>query len=328
MDMASIKDVAKLAGVGLGTASRALTGKGYVAPETKKKIEEAARILRYRPNVLAQNLQKNKSGIIGILVPALNHCFFAELVQGLEEKLYRQGYKTMVCCTVSKEQGEQDYLDMLENNLVDGIITATHSFNDKAYLESKREIVSLDRDFGGKIPMVSSDHEAAGKMAAQAFKRAGCRKVLSLYGEDAKGGRISVETAHTVLREYLLTEGIQVEEVCTDRDRFDIPYYRKIAAWCLDNQKDTDGIFASDHLAVEFFMEGSKRGRKIPQDLKIISYDGTELTRSVYPEITSVVQNIDEIAENLIRLLLDKIEGKENVTGKVTKISWQKGGTC
>ncbi|HIZ64930.1 MAG TPA: LacI family DNA-binding transcriptional regulator, partial [Candidatus Blautia pullicola] len=59
--MASIKDVAKLAGVGLGTASRALTCKGYVAPETKKKIEEAARILRYRPNVLAQNLQKNKS---------------------------------------------------------------------------------------------------------------------------------------------------------------------------------------------------------------------------------------------------------------------------
>lgn len=75
-------------------------------------------------------------------------------------------------------------------------------------------------------------------------------------------------------------------------------------------------------------MEGTRRGRKIPQDLKIISYDGTELTRSVYPEITSVVQNIDEIAENLIRLLLDKIEGKENVTGKVTKISWQKGGTC
>ena len=234
----------------------------------------------------------------------------------------------MICNTIGISDRERDYLDMLENNLVDGIITATHSFNDEAYLESGREIVSLDRDFGGKIPMVSSDHEAAGKMAAKAFKRAGCRKVLSLYGEDAKGGHISVETAHAVLREYLLTEGIQVEEVCTDRDRFDIPYYRKIAAWCLDNQKDTDGIFASDHLAVEFFMEGIRRGRKIPQDLKIISYDGTELTRSVYPEITSVVQNIDEISETLTRLLLDKIEGKENVTGKVTKISWQKGGTC
>lgn len=71
-----------------------------------------------------------------------------------------------------------------------------------------------------------------------------------------------METAHTVLREYLLTEGIQVEEVCTDRDRFDIPYYRKIAAWCLDNQKDTDGIFASDHLAVEFLWKEPGEGGK------------------------------------------------------------------
>lgn len=326
--MASIKDVARMAGVGLGTASRALTGNGYVAPETKKRIEEAARLLRYRPNVLAQNLQKNRSGIIGILVPALNHCFFAELVERLEEKLYRRGYKTMVCCTVSKKQGEQDYLDMLENNLVDGIITATHSFNDAAYLESGREIVSLDRDFGGKIPMVSSDHKEAGKMAALALKKAGCRKVLSLYGEDTKGGHISVGIAHEVLKQYLQQAGIQVEEICTDRDRFDIPYYRKIASWCLETKKDADGIFASDHLAVEFFMEGIRRGKDIPRDLKIVSYDGTELTRSVYPQITSVVQNIDQLAETLIQLLLEKIEGKENITGKVTKISWQKGGTC
>ena len=74
--MTSIKDVANLAGVGLGTASRALSGNGYVAPETKKRIEEAAKKLSYKPNVLAQNLLKNSSGIIGILIPTLDHCFF------------------------------------------------------------------------------------------------------------------------------------------------------------------------------------------------------------------------------------------------------------
>ena len=79
--MASIKDVANLAGVGLGTASRALSGKGYVAPETKKRIEEAARKLSYRPNVLAQNLLKNRSGIIGVLIPALDHRLITFLIQ-------------------------------------------------------------------------------------------------------------------------------------------------------------------------------------------------------------------------------------------------------
>ena len=71
--MTSIKDVANLAGVGLGTASRALSGKGYVAHETKKRIEEAAKKLSYKPNVLAQNLLKNSSGIIGILIPTLDY---------------------------------------------------------------------------------------------------------------------------------------------------------------------------------------------------------------------------------------------------------------
>ena len=206
--MTSIKDVANLAGVGLGTASRALSGKGYVAPETKKRIEEAAKKLSYTPNVLAQNLLKNSSGIIGILIPTLDHCFFSRLAQELESALYKKGYKTMVCCTVSMEHGEQDYLDMLENNLVDGIITATHSFNDEAYLRSSRVIVSFDRDFGGHIPMVRSDHRAAGRMAAEHFMEKGCKKVLSIYGEDAREGHIIVGLAHRELKDCLESQGI------------------------------------------------------------------------------------------------------------------------
>ena len=88
--MASIKDVAKLAGVGIGTASRALSGNGYVAPATRKKIEDVARQLDYTPNVLAQNLLKTRSGIIGVLIPSLDHYFFSELAQSLESDLYKK----------------------------------------------------------------------------------------------------------------------------------------------------------------------------------------------------------------------------------------------
>lgn len=326
--MASIKDVANLAGVGLGTASRALSGKGYVAPETKKRIEEAARKLSYRPNVLAQNLLKNRSGIIGVLIPALDHGFFSRLVQELESDLYKKGYKTMLCCTASGEHGEQDYLDMLENNLVDGIITATHSFNDEAYLSSSRVIVSFDRDFGGHIPMVRSDHKAAGRMAAEQFIEKGCRKILNIYGEDAREGHISVGTAHKELKACLEAGGIKVLEEYTRQDKFDMGYYSEKAAQCLEKYRDIDGIFASDPLAEAFLWEGERRGKRIPKDLKIISYDGTEMTRSVSPRISGVVQQIDKISRELTDILTKKIQGEEVPKEKITEILWQQGETC
>ena len=326
--MASIKDVANLAGVGLGTASRALSGNGYVAPETKKKIEEAARRLSYTPNVLAQNLLKNRSGIIGILVPALDHCFYSRLVQELESDLYKKGYKTMLCCTVSGEHGEQDYLDMLENNMVDGIITATHSFNDEAYLESSRVIVSFDRDFKGCIPMVRSDHEAAGRMAGEHFREQGCRKGLNIYGEDAKEGHILVGIAHRELSVYLKEHGIQVLEEYTSPNRFSMGYYSEKAGECLEKYRDIDGVFASDPLAEAFLWEGERRGRKIPGDLKIISYDGTEVTGNISPRISSVVQQIDKISGDLTDILTRKIRGEEIVEDKITEILWRQGETC
>jgi len=95
--MASIREVAQEAGVGVGTVSRALNGSGYVSPETRKKIEKAAKKLKYTPNELARNLYHNRTGIVGVIVPDLDHPFFSSLVKHIVMVLYGQGYKTMMC---------------------------------------------------------------------------------------------------------------------------------------------------------------------------------------------------------------------------------------
>lgn len=105
--MASIREVAQEAGVGVGTVSRALNGSGYVSPETRKKIEKAAKKLKYTPNELARNLYHNKTGIVGVIVPDLEHPFFSSLVKHIEMELYEQGYKTMICNTVGISRREQ-----------------------------------------------------------------------------------------------------------------------------------------------------------------------------------------------------------------------------
>ena len=95
--MASIRDVAIKAGVGIGTVSRALNGSGYISDETKQKIMQAVEELNYKPNELAQNLFRNKSGFIGIVVKNLSHPFMASLVKHVENNLYTNGYKCMLC---------------------------------------------------------------------------------------------------------------------------------------------------------------------------------------------------------------------------------------
>ena len=89
--MASIRDVARRAGVGVGTVSRVLNGTGYVSADTKKKIENAIEELEYKPNELARNLFRNKTGIVGVLVPDVDHPFFSSYVRQTEAALYGLG---------------------------------------------------------------------------------------------------------------------------------------------------------------------------------------------------------------------------------------------
>lgn len=97
--MAGIKDVAKKAGVGVGTVSRMLNDSGYVADETRKKIEIAMKELNYTPNELARNLYHKRTGIIAVLVPNISNPFFAEFVNYVEAELYEIGFKMMLCNT-------------------------------------------------------------------------------------------------------------------------------------------------------------------------------------------------------------------------------------
>ena len=106
VSMASIRDVARRAGVGVGTVSRVINGNGYVSADTKKKIEKAIEELEYTPNELARNLFRNRSGIIGVLVPDLDHPFFSAFARETEVALYKLGYKTMSASSCRRSGGK------------------------------------------------------------------------------------------------------------------------------------------------------------------------------------------------------------------------------
>lgn len=321
--MAGIKDVARRAGVGVGTVSRALNGSGYISEETRKKILEAAKALDYQPNELAKNLYRNKTDFIGIMMPNLEHPFFASLLKHLELELYRYGYKCMVCSTEDIDNREREFLDMLKRNVMDGIIACVDLPGDEEP-ETERPVVTLERNWGGGIPMVHSDHAMGGKIAAQVMLEAGCRKVLHLYSQ---GKDSPFEQRHRVFREIMSAHGVQLVEAEAEWNHMSYGYDLEMARRCVRQYSDVDGIFASDVQAFGCMAAALEMGKRVPEDLQIVGYDGTEITRMTYPTLTCICQDLPRLAKVSVQTMVALLEGKPYPEDLVIPVSLQKGGT-
>ena len=306
--MASIKDVANKAGVGVGTVSRYLNETGYVSDEAREKITKAISELNYTPNELARNLFKKRTGIVAILIPDLSHPFFCEFTKYCEIELYKHHYKTMVCNTIQESDREKDYIDMLNRHIVDGIITGVHSLDMKEYLNLQHPILALDRYIGDSIPIVGSNHQKGGMMAAQTFLQKGCRHVVQV--RTSMKVPTPAHDRHTALHNYLSLNGVQVDTVELAWNHFDFPYFAETAARILDQYPDMDGMFGSDFAAIAVLREAMSRGYQIPRDIKIIAYDGTYITDTVYPSLTVIAQPIEQLAKCSVESILQMIAGQ------------------
>lgn len=324
--MASIREVAKKAGVGVGTVSRALNGSGYVAEETKARILTIARELDYKPNELARNLFRNRTGIIGIIVPDMENPFFGKLLKYMEIELYKNGYKAIICNTIEISNREQDFIDMLKQNVMDGIITGAHSLQDDAYLNLNKPVVAMDRDLGPTIPLVHSDHKKGGKMAAELFLEAGCRNVLQFGG--SFGVRTPSNDRHKEFRRVMEAHGASVKTVEMAWNMMEYDYYRKVMAQYMDIYQEVDGVFTTDIGALYCLNMANQRGIKVPSELHIIGYDAVDMTRLFSPELTSIAQNIPALARTCVDVMMDLLDDKPVAMEHILDISIQRGGTA
>jgi len=305
----SIRDVAKKANVGSTTVSRVLNDTGYVSDETKSKVVKAMKELNYTPNELARNLFRTKTGIIAVLVPDVAHPFFSEFVKYVEIELYEAGFKTMICNTIKVHNCELEYLDMLNRHIVDGIITGVHSLGIEEYLKINKPIVALDRYLGDNIPIVGVNHKLGGEMAAKKLIECGCKCVVQFQGSLAV--KSPSHDRHTSFRRVMEENNILVYTYELEWNRFDNSYFKKVVHHMFEIHPETDGVFGSDLLAIGYFKEAVKQNKKIPEDIKIVAYDGTYVTEIVSPSITSIVQPIDQLAKESTKLICDLINGKK-----------------
>lgn len=313
--MAGIREVAKLAQVAPSTVSRALNGSGYVAEETKEKIRQAVSELDYVPNQWIRNLYRKKTGIVGVLAPELIHPYFSVLWSYLEMELHQHGYNMMLCNTGGNPLIEREYLDTLERNLFDGMIIGAAFLPDENYTEMEKPMISLDRIIHG-IPLVTSDHEQGGRIAAEKLLEAGCTNVLQLSDPEAKSISSS-KSGQAFIRSMeangakVVTEGIRWEEVI----HYDKAMTR--TRTILQMYPELDGILANDLCASAFLKVSRELEIAVPEKLKILSYDGTFVTDFNYCTLSSIVQDMENIAKKAVEMLLKLINHQPLVEKQV-----------
>jgi Transcriptional regulators len=306
--MASIRDVAVRAGVGIGTVSRTLNNSGYVSEETRLRIMKAVEEIGYKPSAIATNMVKKRTGIIGVMVPNLEHPFFAKIMKHIENELYKQGYKCLICNTLDIVNRQKSFIDMLDSRAVDGIISCVDELPDFSN-STRGAIVSFDRNSEAGVPIVRSDHEMGGRLVAELFIKKGCKKVCQFTaGLDKKR---TANIRHEVMKEVLEEAGVEVISVITAWDALSYSYNKEMVHNYWDIIERVDGIMTTDIGALSCLAVAQKKGFRIPNDLCIVAYDGTEITELSYPELTVIQQNCPEIARRCVETVIKMIDGEK-----------------
>lgn len=322
--MAGIRDVAKKAHVSISTVSLVLNNNGYVSDKTRAKVKKAMKELNYIPNELARNLYHSKTNIVGLILPDISHPFFGSFAKHAEMELYKNGYKTMLCSTVHDENGEKEYIDMLNRQIMDGIIIGTHSLDVDEYSDVVRPIVSLDRYINESIPIVMSNHEKGGNLAAEEILRCGCRKVLQFIGSQKVNTPAHLH--HLTFEKRLLEAGVTVytEEMPWNKWEFD--EFEEFVRKKYILYQNIDAVYGADLVAAAFLKVAIEYGKRVPEDIKIVAYDGTDVTKMGPITITSVYQDTQQLAKEAVKLLLSRINGDEFMNGKkIFDVSLKKG---
>lgn len=324
--MAKIRDVAKEAGVSVGTVSMVLNHEDYGSPAIREKVQKAVEKLHYVPSEMARNLSLRRTMTVGVIVPTVAHPFFAELVESLEEALYRLGYKTMLCCTREKENAERTFIEMLKRQNMDGIIMGAHTLDMTLYEGLKQPVIAFDRYLSPEIPIVHTDHVLGGRLAAEAFLRHDCHHIVEIAGSQSV--KTPAQEYHQAFNEIMAAHGVQTDVLSLPWNDFSIEESQQMAERIFDEFHDVDGILGSDTSAASCLQIAVRRGVKVPEQLRLVAYDGTVATQSGVYRLTAVRQPIAELAQLAAKKIVGRINGKPDNLPWVLPPSLIEGETC
>lgn len=314
--VATAKDVAREAGVHQSTVSRALdpAQADRVSPETRLRVEQAARRLNYAPNLGARDLRSQRTMTIGVLIPSFGNPVYGSLVRGISAELEQRRYHALVIETPDGRDRLASALATLQGRRVDGVIIGSGRAGDAEAIrrladagvpvvQALRWLEDLD------APAVINDDELGGELAARHLLALGHRRLAEIAGPEA----ISNFTARS--RGFRRAAEAGGAEVVGGRFQAQAPTIhegRRATGRVFDLERGITAVFAhNDLLAVGALEALAARRLRCPDDVSIVGYNDTPLSAHLAPPLTTVRMPIDPMGHLAARRLLDIIDGAD-----------------
>ena len=315
----TMKDVAREAGVSLGTVSKVINGIP-VGESYRRRVEEAERKLGYVLNNYARSLKTNRTDCVALLLPSLRHPFFAALADEVTACLSARGLRCLLMITNYDPEAELSSFRLVRQNKADGVLALSYSPN--LEVDDTLPIVTFDRHFAPTVPCVSSDNFNGGQLAAEALLARGCKRPLVLQAAAAVTGEPHKRAAgfESACRRL----GADCGALLWTDTEGEAPCFRFLEEHISPGAVEYDGFFcSSDGLAVRVTEFLRARGVRVPEDVQIIGYDGLMDYYTRRCPVSSIAQPVGRMAETAVNILLDdeRRNSGENICLPVQYIS-------
>lgn len=311
--MANMKHIARHAGVSLGTVSHVLNGTARVREPLRKRVEEAVRALGYQPSALARGLRRDRTNIIGMIVPDIANPFFPAVVRGAEDVAFSKGYRMILCNTDNDHGKELAHLNELRSFLPSGLIVIPSSFSDLAkqadlYRKSGSAVICVDRlpkRWQGDSVTVANEQGA--KAVTQHLIQLGHERIAVITGP------LHLTSAEQRLRGYqraMADAKLKVPPEYLQESLFDLESGRKKAMLLLRLLPHPTAVFAADDMIAMGVLQAIRHlGLRCPEDVSVVGFDDLEFSSLLHPPLSSVYQPGYQLGATAARLLLDRVNG-------------------
>lgn len=309
----TIKDIARETGFSISTISRVLNNKKEgVSIESRKKIMEVVEAMNYQPNQFARGLITKKSNMLGLIVPNILNPFFPEICRGIEDKASQLGYSLIICNSDDQPKKEENYLKLLKEKQVDGILLASLNDltkqNEDYLLTSQIPYILVDRDNEHHAPAgVYFDNFKGGFLAGQHLIEQGHKRIACMTGPPnilsskrrLKGFLAAMEEFRVPVAEsHILAGNYHMEEAYS------------LAKSFLQKNEVTAIFTSNDLMACGVYQAAYELGISIPKDLSVIGFDNISFGEILNPKLSTIRQDTYEMGAESVNLIVQKIQNE------------------
>ena len=309
--MATIKDVAAIAGVSFTTVSHVVNNSRPVSADVRAKVERAIRELDYVPSAVARSLKARSTATIGLLVPNATNPYFAELARGVEDGCAKNGYCVFFCNSDDDPAKQRSYLRVLQEKRIDGLVIASageDSVLAQSLAGSREPLVIVDRNIEGvTADLVQIDHEKGAYLATKHLLQLGHADIGCITGPVSTA--VSAMRVHGFIR-AMAERGLEIEPNAIVESDFSATGGYAAASRLYHTMKPS-AIFACNHMmGIGALRAAAEGANSVPNDCSIIGFDDVELSRYTYPALSTVGQSVRALGERAAQTLIDRIVGK------------------